>query len=143
MWNNLIIYIHTYIHMHARTHARTHTLLREYFIVYKYKSTQYSVSEKIWFNLLILCHIFLLQIKKKLSFLWTTYHDSHLRYSFLAQFPRVSHNIVGERINYIRCTTLLSPFFFRNSRLYCKKLVIHLWLKVLFIAGHYFLPSFG
>ena len=26
----------------------------------------------------------------------------------------------------IRCTTLLPPFFFRNSRLYCKKLVIHL-----------------
>ena len=32
--------------------------------------------------------------------------------------------------------------FFRNSRLYCKKLVIHLF-KVLSIAGHYFLPSFG
>ena len=27
---------------------------------------------------------------------------------------------------YIKCTTLLPPFFFRNSRLYCKKLVIHL-----------------
>jgi len=26
---------------------------------------------------------------------------------------------------YIRCTTLHPPFFFRNSRLYCKKLVIH------------------
>ncbi|KAG5328151.1 NU5M oxidoreductase, partial [Acromyrmex charruanus] len=26
----------------------------------------------------------------------------------------------------IRCTTLFPPFFFRNSRLYCKKLVIHL-----------------
>jgi len=35
---------------------------------------------------------------------------------------------------YIRCTTLLPPFFFRNSRLYCKKLVIHLWFKVLSIA---------
>jgi len=34
----------------------------------------------------------------------------------------------------IRCTTLLPPFFFRNSRLYSKKLVIHLWFKVLFIA---------
>jgi len=44
----------------------------------------------------------------------------------------------------IRCTTLLPPFFFRNSRiLYCKKLVIHLWFKVLSIAFHYFLPSFG
>jgi len=31
-------------------------------------------------------------------------------------------------------------FFFRNSRLYCKKLIIHLWFKVLSIAGHYFLP---
>jgi len=39
--------------------------------------------------------------------------------------------------------TLLPPFFFQNSRLYCKKLVIHLWFKVLSIAGHYFLPSFG
>jgi len=28
--------------------------------------------------------------------------------------------------DYIRCTTLLPPFFFRNSRFYCKKLVIHL-----------------
>jgi len=28
--------------------------------------------------------------------------------------------------NIIRCTTLLPPFLFRNSRLYCKKLVIHL-----------------
>jgi len=39
----------------------------------------------------------------------------------------------------IRCTTLLPSFFSRNSRLYCKKLVIHLWFKVLSIAGHYFL----
>jgi len=31
-----------------------------------------------------------------------------------------------------------SAVFFRNSRLYCKKLVIHLWFKVLSIAGHYF-----
>ena len=45
--------------------------------------------------------------------------------------------------NNIRCTTLLPPFFFRNSKLYCKKLVIHLWFKVLSITGHYFLPSFG
>ena len=30
-----------------------------------------------------------------------------------------------------------SAVFFRNSRLYCKKLVIHLWFKVLSIAGHY------
>jgi len=30
---------------------------------------------------------------------------------------------------YIRCTTLLPSFFFRNSRLYCKKLVIYLWFK--------------
>ena len=38
----------------------------------------------------------------------------------------------------IRCTTLLPPFFFRNSRLYCKKLVIWfiLWFKVLSIAGY-------
>jgi len=48
-----------------------------------------------------------------------------------------------KNINNIRCTILLPPFFFWNSRLYCKKLVIHLWFKVLSIASHYFLPSFG
>ena len=43
----------------------------------------------------------------------------------------------------IRCITLLPSFIFRNSRLYFNKLVIHLWFKVLSIAGHYFLPSSG
>ena len=57
---------------------------------------------------------------------------------------RLSSLFTGKQFKkyFIRCTTLFPPFFFRNLRLYCKKLVIHLWFKVLSIAGHYFLPSF-
>jgi len=54
--------------------------------------------------------------------------------------PTSRYHINNLKNIYIR---YLLPPFFRNSRLYCKKLVIHLWFKVLSIAGHYFLPYFG
>ena len=47
--NNIRIHCNLITHTHTR--ARAHTLLREYFIVYKYKFTQYS-SEQI-FNFLV------------------------------------------------------------------------------------------